>query len=83
VTNLASAQEQKPSTEAPGAASDAIASSLLDDFTLTTSNLRLSAVMPFWKTARFSASDVIEARRLLRTCLQSLNLIESELDKRE
>jgi hypothetical protein len=49
-----------------------------------TSNLRLLAELPLWRTAKFSVpADVTAIRQALRTFQQSLNLIESELDKRE
>jgi hypothetical protein len=80
--NSASERSSTPSPDAGADAKDAAASSLLDDFNSTTiSLLRLADWRP-WRTAKFSALDVMEARRHIRTCQQSLNRIESELDKR-
>jgi hypothetical protein len=78
-------QNESSSTHGPDAeadARDADAYFALAQLSMTTQYLRRLVALPHWKTARFSALDVIEARRHIRTCLQSLNRIESELDKR-
>jgi hypothetical protein len=80
--NLPNEQSSTPSPDAEADAKAAAASFLLDDFSTTMIFLlRLAEHRP-WRTAKFSALDVMEARRLIKTCLQSLNRIESELDKR-
>jgi hypothetical protein len=76
---------ERSSTHGPDAEADARdveAFSVLGDLSLTTLSLRRLAAKPHWATSPFCAEDVTASRRLLRTCLQSLNRIESELDKR-
>jgi hypothetical protein len=75
--------DARPATDAEADAKDAEASCVLDIFITTTEFLRHLADQQPWRTVRFSASDVMTLRRALRMCQQSLNLIESELDKRE
>jgi hypothetical protein len=79
----ASAQGLTHSTSAAADVRDVEASCALEVFTTTTNMLQSLAGQPLWTTARFSASDVIAIRQALRTSLQSLNQIESALDKRE
>jgi hypothetical protein len=79
----ANGPRRKPSNAAAADASDADVSCALDIFTTTTELLRELAETQPWTTAPFSVSDVTEIRRGIKTCLQSLNQIESALDKRE
>jgi hypothetical protein len=81
--NFPNGQSSKPSNavEADAIAADAFFGQA--GLISTTSNLRLLAELPLWRIAGFSALDVTAIRQALRTCQQSLNLIESELDKRE
>jgi hypothetical protein len=72
-----------PSTSAEDDARDAEASCVREVFISTIDLLRNLVGQQTWRTAKFSASDVTAIRQALRTCQQSLNLIESELDKRE
>jgi hypothetical protein len=81
--NFPNGQSSKPSPDAEADARDADASCALEAFIWITGWLRLLAEEEPWTTALFSASDVTAIRQELRTCQQSLNLIESELDKRE
>ena len=75
--------EPTPSPDAEADARDAEASCVREIFITTTDLLRHLAEQQCWIIAPFSASDVTAIRQALRTCQQSLNLIESELDKRE
>jgi hypothetical protein len=75
--------DARPATDAEADAKDADAFYVLDIFITTTELLRHLADQQPWRTVRFSVSDVMTLRRALRTSQQSLNLIESELDKRE
>jgi hypothetical protein len=75
--------ELQPLKDAGGGVSTVEASCALEVFTTTTSMLQSLAGQPLWKTARFCVSDAIAIRRALRTSLQSLNQIESALDRRE
>jgi hypothetical protein len=80
----ANGPEPTPSPDAEADARDADAFFGHAGLISTTSNLRLLAELPLWRTAKFSVpADVTAIRQALRTCQQSLNLIESELDKRE
>jgi hypothetical protein len=75
--------ELPPSNDAEADARGADASFVLDILITTTELLRHLADEQPWRTAKFSVSDVTAIRQALRMCQQSLNLIESELDKRE
>jgi hypothetical protein len=81
--NFLNGQRSKPSPDAEDDARDAEASCVRDIFITTTDLLRNLAEQQPWRTAKFSAWDVTAIRHALRTCQQSLNLIESEFDKRE
>ena len=74
--------EPQPSPAAAVDVNTVEASCALEVFTSTTDLLRSLAAQPLWTTAKFSVSQTILVRQALRTCLQSLNLIESALDKR-
>jgi hypothetical protein len=82
VPNLKSQSEQPPSTDAGEGVRDAAQSLDLDHLISITVILRHLADQQHWRTAKFSASDVTTIRQALRTSQQSLNRIESELDKR-
>jgi hypothetical protein len=72
-----------PGTDAAADARSADACCALDIMTSITELLQIVAVSQRWRTLNFSASDVMTLRRALRTCQQSLNRVESEIDNRE
>jgi hypothetical protein len=74
--------DEMPTPEQMENAKTVRASFALDTLITITSGLRRLVVWGHWRTAPFFAEDVTEARRQLRMCLQYLNQIESEIDKR-